>query len=101
MIGIDAITLVARDLEKTRRIMDAALRQRGMPVRDVTLKAIGVVYQVGPHRLEYLTPEDESGPLAAHLAANRPLPYRIRFKTKGEARSIAPEAAANVRIDFV
>ena len=99
--GIDTITLVARDLEMTRRIMDAALRQRGKPARDDNLRATGVAYQVGPHRLEYLTPEDDSSPLAAHLAANAPLPWRIRFKTEGEARSIAPEAAAGVRMDFL
>lgn len=99
--GIDTITLAARDLDMTRRIMDAALRQRGEPVQNDDLSASGIVYQVGPHRLEYLTPEDPSSPLAAHLAANNPLPWRISFKTSGAARSVAPEAAANVRIDFV
>ena len=99
--GIDTITLVAPDLELTRRIMDAALRQPGKPVRDGDLRASGVVYQVGPHRLEYLTPDEESSPLAAHIAANSPLPWRIRFNTSGRARSIAPKAAAGVRIDFV
>ena len=99
--GIDTITLAARDLELARRIMDAALRQRGEPVQNVDLKASGIVYQVGPHRLEYLTPEDASSPLAAHLAADKPLPWRISFKTKGAARSVAPEDAAGVRIKFV
>ena len=99
--GIDAITLAARDLDLARRIMDAALGQRGQPMRDGELGASGIVYDVGPHRLEYLTPDDESSPLAAHLAADRPLPWRIRFMTSGASRSIAPEYAAGVRIDFV
>ena len=81
--------------------MDAALRQRGEPVRDDTLGASGIVYEVGPHRLEYLTPDDASSPLAAHLAADKPLPWRISFKTAGAARSVAPDAAAGVRIEFV
>ena len=78
--GIDTITLAARDLKAARRIMDAALRQRGQPVRDGDLRASGIVYQVGPHRLEYLTPEDESSPLYNHLQANNPVPWRICFK---------------------
>jgi len=99
--GIDTITLVARDLESARRIMDAALRQRGKSVRDDNLSASGIVYEIGPHQLEYLTPDDASSPLAAHLAADLPLPWRISFKTSGAPCSLAPEDAAGVRIDFV
>lgn len=99
--GIDTITLAARDLELARRIMDAALRQRGQPVQDDKLSASGIVYRVGPHRLQYLKPYDASSPLAAHLAADAPLPWQISFKTAGAARSVAPAAAAGVRIDFV
>ena len=99
--GIDAITLAVRDLELARRIMDAALGQRGVPLRDSDLRASGIAYQVGPHRLEYLTPDDESSPLSDHIQADNPVPWRIRFKTSGAARSVAPEAAAGVRIEFV
>lgn len=99
--GIDAITLVARDLELTRRVMDAALRQRGQPLRDDNLGASGIAYHVGPHRLEYLTPDDESSPLHAHIQANAPVPWRISFKTSGVSHSITPEDAAGVRVDFV
>ena len=99
--GIDTISLVARDLEMTRRIMVAALRQPGQPVRDVELRASGIVYTVGPHRIEYLTPDNERSPLSAHLAADAPLPWRLRFKSAGPARSIDPEDAAGVRIEFV
>ena len=99
--GIDTITLAARDLDLARRIMDAALRQHGQPVQNDDLSASGIVYQVGPHRLEYLTPLDKSSPLQGHLDGNAPVPWRICFKTSGASRSIAPEDAAGVRIDFV
>ena len=99
--GIDTITLAARDLGMARRIMDAALQIEAAPVQDEALGAHGIVYQVGPHRLEYLTPADDSGPLHEHLAANRPLPYRIRFKTTGAARFIAPDDAAGARVELV
>ncbi len=101
VIGIDTITLVARDLALTQRIMDAALQSPAAPVQDEALNATGIVYQVGPHRLEYLTPADESSPLQRHLVENKPLPWRIRFKTSGVKTSIAPADAAGVRIELV
>ena len=99
--GIDAITLVARDLDMTRRIMDAALQREAEPLRDAALNATGIVYQVGPHRLEYLSPDDASSPLHQHIAAKKPVPWRASFKTEGEPRAIAPEFAAGARIDLV
>ena len=99
--GIESITLIARDLDMTRRIMDAALKVAAEPLRDEALNASGIAYQVGAHRLEYLSPISESSPLHAHIAANRPLPWRIRFKTDGESRVIAPQDAAGVRIELV
>lgn len=98
--GIDTITLVARDLQLARRIMTAALGVAGEAVHDDELYARGVVYQAGAHRLEYLSPLDERSPLNAHLHANKPLPWRIRFKTTGAARSIEPSDAAGVRIEL-
>ena len=81
--GIDTITLAARDLDLAKRIKGAALGDGGEPVHDDSLNASGVVYEVGPHRLEYLTPTDESSPISGHIAANKPVPWRIRFKTEG------------------
>ncbi len=99
--GIDAITLAARDLELARRIMGAVLGQAGEPVYDEDLNASGVVFQAGPHRLEYLAPNDASSPLQAHIEANSPVPYRIRFRTDGEPGAIPPEDVAGVRIALI
>ena len=99
--GIDAITLVARDIDLARRIMSAALGQAGEPIRDDALMATGVAYEVGSHRLEYLTPAGESSPISAHIAQNRPPPYRIRFKTSGRKYAVGPDAAAGARIELV
>lgn len=99
--GIDAITLAAGDIDLARRIMSATLGVEGAPIRDNALEAAGVVYEVGPHRLEYLSPTGESSPLGAHIALNRPLPYRIRFKTSGRKYAVDPEAAAGARVEFV
>lgn len=99
--GIDMITLAANDIDRAQGIMNAALGETGEPTRDAALRASGVVYQAGPHRLEYLTPDDESSPLQGHIALNRPVPYRIRFKTSGEKRIVDPASAAGARIEFV
>lgn len=99
--GIDTITLAASDIDLAQRIMNAALGNTGEPTRDEALNASGVVYPVGPHRLEYLWPDDESSPLHEHIALNRPVPYRIRFKTSGDKRIVDPDLAAGARIEFV
>ena len=96
--GIDTITLAAADLGLARRIMGAVLGQRGEPVNEAELNASGVAFHAGPHRLEYLAPNDASSPLHAHIEANSPVPYRIRFRTDGEPRTIPPEEAAGVSI---
>ena len=99
--GIDTITLAASDIAVVERIMSAALGGKGEPARDDPLNASGIVYQVGPHRLEYLTPDDETSPLHEHIALNKPVPYRIRFRTTGAKHAVDPSAAAGVRIEFV
>ena len=99
--GIDTITLAARDLDLAGRIMIAALGAEGEHARDDALKASGVVFEVGSHRLEYLRPDDESSPLYEHIALNRPVPYRIRFKTTGRKYAVDPGSAAGARIEFV
>ena len=99
--GIDAITLAARDIGLARRIMSAALGVEGEPARDDALGASGFVFDIGPHRLEYLSPDDETSPLAEHIAGNKPLPYRIRFKTEGRKHRVDPGQAAGVRMAFV
>lgn len=99
--GIDTITLVARDLQLAQHIMSAALGSAGEAVQDIELRARGVVYEAGGHRLEYLTPLDERSPLHDHLEAEKPLPWRIRFKTTGEPGVIAPDTAAGVRLELI
>ena len=101
VIGIERITLAARDLELAGRIMEAALGKPGAAIEDEQLAARGVVFETGSHRLEYLAPADKSSPLNEHIARNRPAPYRIRFKTVGARSVIAPEQAAGARIELV
>ena len=99
--GIERVTLVAADIELARRIMSAVLGQAGEEGADDALGASGVVYTIGSHRLEYLTPHDSDSPLHGHLADNKPLPWRVRFTTDGEKQTIDLSDVAGVRIEFV
>ena len=98
--GIDTITLATSDIAMVERIMSAVLGAEGESVRDDALNASGIVYQVGPHRLEYLTPDDERSPLHEHITLKKPVPYRIRLKMDGRGQRVAPAEAANARIEF-
>ena len=43
-----------------------------------------------------------SSPLCEHIALNKPVPYRIRFKTTGRKYTVDPNAwRLGVRIEFV
>lgn len=99
--GIESITLAARDLDLASRIMRAALSQPGAAVEDERLAAKGIVFELGPHRLEYLTPLGDSSPLHEHIARNRPVPYRIRLKADGAKSAVAPENAAGALVEFI
>lgn len=99
--GIDGISLATGDVARFAGVMSAVTGTAGEPVRDDELTAIGMRLTVGAHRLEYLAPVGEEGPLAAHLAGNRPAPYRVRFKTDGEAQRWGPDETGGVRAQLV
>ncbi|MCY3832749.1 MAG: VOC family protein [Chloroflexi bacterium] len=101
VMGIESITLAARDLDLASRIMQAALSKPGAAVEDERLAARGLVFELGSHQLEYLTPADMSSPLHEHIARNRPVPYRIRFKTAGAKFIAAPQNAAGSLVEFI
>jgi len=98
VIGIDCISLASADLARYAAPMAAVLGQAGRPIADEALGAAGLRFELGGQALEYLAPTRASGPLAAHLAAKRPAPYRISFKTTGAAATFGPEATEGLRI---
>jgi len=99
--GIDSISLATGDMARFAGVMSAVTGVSGEPIRDEELKAAGLRLTVGAHKLEYLAPVGEAGPLAAHLAGNRLAPYRVRFKTTGEARRWGPAETGGVRVELV
>ena len=99
--GIHCLSLAAEDAGRYATIMGAVLGQDGQASIDEDLGASGIRFEVGSHVLEYLSPRDPSSPLRAHLAANRPAPYRVSFKTRGSSTSFAPEQAEGVNLELI
>ena len=81
--------------------MASVLGAEGQPVADEAIGASGTRFQVGPHTLEYLAPDHDDSPLIAHLAANKPAPYRVSFKTDGASAVYGPDQTEGVRITLV
>lgn len=99
--GIERLSFATRDVARYAGVMSAVTGVAGEPERDDALGAAGIRLTVGAHSLEYLSPEVYAGPLAAHLAANKPAPYRVRFKTTGEAQCWSPAETEGVRVELV
>lgn len=98
--GINSLCFATHDVARFAGVMSAVTGMVGEPARDDALGAAGIRLTVGAHELEYLAPEGDAGPLAAHLAANKPAPYRVRFKTAGEARRWGPDETGGVRAEL-
>ena len=101
VIGIQSVTFATNDVERYAGIMSAVTGVAGQAVQDEELKASGIRLAVGGHEIEYLAAGDGDGPLAAHLAGNRPAPYRVRFKTTGEARRWGPAETEGVWVELL
>lgn len=99
--GIHSLSLATRDAARYAGVMAAVAGLASEPVADAGLTAAGLRLTVGEHEIEYLSPAGDEGPLAAHLAGNRPAPYRVRFRTTATAGRYAPAEAEGVRIELV
>lgn len=99
--GIDTMTFGVRDLAMPKRVMTAALGTAGQSVSYPDLKASGVQFVVGPNKLEYLTPDGDSGPIYEHVTGNNPIPYAVTFKTTGATKTFSPDQTEGVRLSLV
>ncbi len=99
--GIHSLRLATGDVARYAAIMSAVPGVEGQAVVDEAAGASGVHFEVGGHRLEYLAPKREGSPLAAHLAANMPVPYSVSFSTTGAEAEFGPDETEGVRMQFV
>lgn len=99
--GIHTVSLATDDVARYAGAMSAVTGAAGQPCVDDKAGASGISLQVGGHQLEYLEPNLQNGALASHLAANRPAPYSVSFKTSGPSLRFDPSHTEGVRIALV
>ena len=99
--GIARVSFATNDVARYAGVMSAVTGVASALVRDDELNASGLRLMVGAHTLDYLAPDSNQGPLAAHLAANRAAPYSVSFRTTGEARRWGPAETEGVRVELV
>ena len=96
--GINCLTIATNAVPRYAAIMALVLGTEGQPVADEALSASGTRFEVGSHTLEYLAPDHDDSPLNTHLAANKPAPYRVSFKTTGGSAVYGPDQTEGVHL---
>lgn len=100
--GIHSIALATDDVGRPATVMAAALGVEGVAMTYDVAGGSGLRFTVGGHTLDYMAPSRAvDGPLAAHLAGNRPVPYVVGFATTGPAQRLDPAETEGVRIELV
>ncbi len=83
--GIGVVTIGVEDLTKVRKWYEAVLDDKGANVERREIEAAGVLFKVGPHALELLTPRGDAGLLASWLTACGPSPFAATLRAKKKA----------------
>ncbi|MGB7949488.1 MAG: VOC family protein [Candidatus Binatia bacterium] len=73
--GIDTVTVAVSNLSEVQRWYQQALGNEGAAISDEKLQAQGTRYQMGPHKLDFVTPLEPESPLTEWLRAFGPSPY--------------------------
>ena len=87
VIGIDTVTLALNNLSEVQHRYTRALGNEGAAITDEKLYAQGIRYQIGPHKLDLLTPSRAESPLTEWLRAFGPSPYGANLRCKLAAAS--------------
>jgi catechol 2,3-dioxygenase-like lactoylglutathione lyase family enzyme len=85
IIGIEKVTIAVVAISPIDKWYGALLGHKGVEVIDATLRAAGLRYQVGEHRLEFLAPQDVASPLTDWLREFGPSPYSALLKSAHRA----------------
>lgn len=78
--GMGTVTVAVGELTAVQQWYDAVLGCRGKTAANETLKANGVSYQMGSHKLEFLMPLDPQSPLVNWLRTFGPSPYAATLR---------------------
>lgn len=78
--GIETVTVAVRDLSEVQRWYNNAVGNQGAAISDEKLQAHGTRYQIGPHKLNFMTPLGRESPLNDWLRAFGPSPYAATLR---------------------
>jgi hypothetical protein len=78
--GIEQVNVAVGELSPIDRWYSALLGAKGQSITDNELRAEGLSYQVGTHRLNFLTPKDAGSPLVNWMRRFGPSPYSALLK---------------------
>ena len=99
--GIHSLALATDDVAGCAAAMRALLGAEGVAMSYDIAGGSGLRFTVGGHALDYMAPSRAvDGPLAAHLAGNRPAPFVVGFETTGPARRFDPAETEGVLIEL-
>jgi len=89
--GIAKLTVAVGELAEVDHWYRALLGARGNRVRSDSLRAEGLSYAIGPHRLEFLKPYDPASPLVNWLREFGSSPYSVTLTSSHPApRALKP-----------
>lgn len=83
-VGIGTIIVAVTDPWEVKQWYEAVIGHDGGAVERTESGAIGCYFEIGPHRLELLTPCVASSPLNPWLSARGPSPFAATLRTQKE-----------------
>jgi len=78
--GIDTVTVAVGDVSQVHPWYKNILGHDGTAITNKELKAKGIRYQIGPHKLDFLAPLEPESPLIDWLRTFGPSPYAATLR---------------------
>jgi catechol 2,3-dioxygenase-like lactoylglutathione lyase family enzyme len=86
-LGIGTITVAVADLPQVSHWYRSALGVDGTAVKRPDIEAYGLAFEIGPHKLKFLTPAGKS-PLARRLEQNGSSPYAATLRSTAKEKPL-------------
>lgn len=98
--GIGAVIVAVNELPVVQRWYEAALGYKGRTVDRDDLRAAGICFTIGPHRVEILAPAAPQSPLTDWLKARGPSPFAATLRGQKRAAPLDASLTCEVALSF-
>src|SRR5262245_10497309 len=82
--GIRQVNVAVGELSPIQTWCSALIGTQGESIADNELKATGLTYRIGTHRLDFLMPNDATSPLVAWIRTFGPSPYSVLLQANSK-----------------